>query len=129
MAYFKQFVKLNDKELDEQISKDVKDIKISGLCTSDPNVEFEGKSFCVTGVLNRGNRKDLENRIINLGGIISDSVSKKTDYLIVGDNGNPAWAFACYGRKVEKAINYRKEGHTIMLIHEYDFFDILDDLK
>ena len=35
-------------------------------------------------------------------------MTKKTDYLIVGDNGNQAWAFACYGRKVEKALYQTK---------------------
>jgi NAD-dependent DNA ligase len=92
-------------------------------------VTFEGKTFCITGVLKRGNREDLQKEIIKLGGIPTDSVTRRTDYLIVGDNGNPAWAFACYGRKVEKALSMRKEGHTIMLIHEYDFADIVDDLK
>lgn len=89
---------------------------------------FEGKTFCITGVLQRGNRENLHRDIIKLGGIPTDSLTKKTDYLIVGDNGNPAWAFSCYGRKVEKAINLRKEGHTIMLIHELDFSDLIDDL-
>jgi NAD-dependent DNA ligase len=79
--------------------------------------------------LQRGNRDVLKERITQLGGIPTDSVSKKTDYLIVGDNGNPAWAFSCYGRKVEKALQMRKEGHTIVMIHEFDFFYIVDDLS
>lgn len=127
-AYFNQFVKINDKQVSEKIKEETSDIAISGLCTSEPNVEFEGKTFCITGVLKRGKRESLENDIKKLGGIPTDSVNKKTDYLIVGDNGNPAWAFACYGRKVEKALTMRKEGHTIVLIHEFDFCDIIDDL-
>lgn len=128
-AFFKHFVKVENQQINNKIEDDIIDINIGGLCTSEPEVEFIGKTFCVTGVLNRGNRQELKNQIEKLGGITVDNVSKKTDYLIVGDNGNPAWAFACYGRKVEKALNYRKEGHTIMLIHEFDFFDILDDIK
>jgi NAD-dependent DNA ligase len=127
-AYFKQFVSLKDNETNEQIKNETSDIHISALCTSEPDVIFEKKTFCITGVLKRGNREDLQNDIIKLGGILTESVSKKTDYLIIGDNGNPAWAFSCYGRKVEKALTMRKEGHTIMLIHEFDFADIVDDL-
>lgn len=127
-AYFKQFVNLKDNKISEQIKDETSDIQISGLCTSDPNVTFENKTFCITGVLKRGNRENLQNDIIKLGGIPTESVNKKTDYLIIGDNGNPAWAFSCYGRKVEKALTLRKEGHTIMLIHEFDFADIVDDL-
>lgn len=129
LAYFNQFVNLNNSQVKERIDELTKDVTISGLCTSEPNVIFDGKTFCVTGILKRGNRDALKERIIELGGIPTDSVSKKTDYLIVGDNGNPAWAFSCYGRKVEKALQIRKEGHTIVLIHEFDFFDIVDDLN
>jgi len=127
-AYFNQFIMLNDKDTDIQVKKETAHIRISGLCTCDPNVTFEGKTFCITGILKRGNREDLQNNIRKLGGIPIDNVNNKTDYLIVGDNGNPTWAFACYGRKVEKALTMRKEGHTIMLIHEFDFADIVDDL-
>ncbi|WP_456312472.1 BRCT domain-containing protein [Pseudomonas shirazensis] len=128
MAYFKQFVNLKDKETNEKVRNETSDIQISGLCTSDPNVTFKNKTFCITGVLKRGNRENLHDYIIKLGGIPIETVTKKTDYLIIGDNGNPAWAFSCYGRKVEKALTMRKEGHTIMLIHEFDFADIVDDL-
>jgi hypothetical protein len=128
LGYFNQFVTLNNTEVKDKITELTKDVTVSGLCTSEPNVTFEGKTFCITGILQRGNRDVLKDKIIELGGIPTDSVSKKTDYLIVGDNGNPAWAFSCYGRKVEKALQMRKEGHTIVMIHEFDFFDIIDDL-
>jgi len=128
-AYFSQFIKLHDDATHSQIKEDVLDMKISGLCTSEPNVTFTEKVFCITGLLKRGSRVDLQNDIKKLGGFVVDSVNKKTDYLIVGDNGNPAWAFSCYGRKVEKAVALRKEGHSIMLIHEFDFGDIVDDAK
>lgn len=128
MAYFSQFAKIQDNEIRQKIQDNTIDVNISGLCTSEPNITFEGKTFCITGVLKRGNRENLQKDIIKLGGIPTDSITKKTDYLIVGDNGNPAWAFSCYGRKVEKAINLRKDGHTITLVHEFDFSDIVDDL-
>ncbi len=128
MAYFTQFVNIQDKEVFNKVKKETEEVKISGLCTSDPSVTFEGKSFCITGVLKRGNRSQLQNDIKKLGGNIHSSISSKTDYLVVGDNGNQAWAFSCYGRKVEAAMNLRKEGHKIIIIHEFDFCDILDDL-
>tara|TARA_R110000850_G_scaffold246847_1_gene371788 strand:+ start:937 stop:1842 length:906 start_codon:yes stop_codon:yes gene_type:complete len=128
-AYFNQFVQLHDTEVGKKIDLETSEINIAGLCTSEPNVIFPGKSFCITGVLQRGTRDELQKDIEALGGKPTNSISRKTDYLIVGDNGNPAWAFSCYGRKVEKALNLRKEGHTIMLIHEFDFSDIVDDLK
>jgi len=127
-AYFNQFVKLHDETTNAQLKNETTDITISALCSSEPNVIFKDKNFCITGVLKRGNREDLQTAIKKLGGTFTQGINKKTDYLIVGDNGNPAWAFACYGRKVEKALSMRKEGCTIMLIHEFDFADIVDDL-
>jgi len=127
-AYFNQFIKLHDTTTTNQIRDEISEVKISGLCTSNPIVSFHGKTFCITGVLKSGNRADIENDIKTLGGQIVDSITKNTDYLIIGDNGNPAWAYSCYGRKVEEAVLLRKEGHNIMLIHEFDFVDILDDV-
>jgi hypothetical protein len=128
-AYLNQFVKLESKEISDQIKNETADVNISGHCTSDPNIYIDGKTFCVTGVLQSGNRSELEKIISDLGGIPTNSVTKETDYLIVGDNGNEAWAFSCYGRKVEKALDMRKKGHTICLVHEFDFMDSIEDMR
>ena len=94
----------------------------------DPDIQIDGNNFCITGKLTRGNRKDLIQQIENQGGKFVSQPSKRTNFLIVGDNGNPAWAFSCYGRKVEEAIKLRKKGENIILVHEHDFWDHLDDV-
>ncbi len=101
------------------------DINISGICAVDPEIIFENKTFCVTGILSRGTRTELQNAIRDKGGISVNSISKKTDYLIIGDTNNACWSYACYGRKVEKALDLRKSGHTIVLVHEFDVFDAI----
>lgn len=126
-AYFSEFVNLTNNDIQQKIKEDTKEVKISGLCTSEPVVDFDGKTFCITGVLKNETKESLKQKITNLGGITTDSVTKKTDYLVVADNGNPAWAFSCYGRKVEKAVNMRKDGHVITLIHEFDLYDAIED--
>ena len=57
-----------------------------------------------------------------------NSVSAKLDYLIIGADGNPCWAYACYGRKVEKAVDLRKTGSRLLLVHENDFHDAVADI-
>ena len=126
-AYFSQFVNLANTDIQQKIKEETKEVNISGLCTSEPIVNFDGETFCITGVLKNETKESLKQKITNLGGITTDSVTKKTDYLIVADNGNPAWAFSCYGRKVEKAVNMRKDGHVITLIHEFDLYDAIED--
>jgi len=129
MAFFNEFVRLNDQELTQKIDSDILDIKISGICTVNPKVTFDGSSFCMTGLFSRGTRKDLEFEIGSLGGLLHKDVTLKTNYLVVGDSGNPCYAFACYGRKIEKAINMRKQGSNITLIHEYDFWDLIEESR
>ncbi len=127
-AYFNEFSSIKSAKTKAEITNELEGLRISALCTSNPNIEFDGKTFCVTGILQRGPRAQLHKCLIEYGCNVTETVTKETDYLIVGDNGNQAWAFACYGRKVEKALNMRKVGHQITLIHEYDFFDILEDI-
>ena len=67
--------------------------------------------------------------IARLGGKVRSSVSAKTDYLVVGNAGNPCWAYACYGRKIEEAVNLRKAGASIVIVNETDFWDAVDDIQ
>ncbi|MDX5422145.1 MAG: BRCT domain-containing protein [Hymenobacteraceae bacterium] len=127
MAYFNEFTLLTDGELTRKIAQETDEVKISGICTSNPDIRFDGGTFCFTGLFQRATRKEVEQEVIRLGGRVSGSVTKHTDYLIVGDSGNPCWAFACYGRKVEKAITLRREGARVVLVHEYDFWDLVEE--
>lgn len=129
LAYFNEYSKIETVDIAQKIENETSNILISGICTIDPQVEFKGKSFCFTGIAKRSPRSELISVVNNLGGSYIDNVSKNTDYLIVGDNGNPCWAFACYGRKVEKAIELRKKGQKVSIIHEFDFWDFVEDYK
>lgn len=102
---------------------------VTGICAVCPDIVFEGKSFCFTGASDRFNRKNFEALITRLGGTPKSSVSKNLDYLVIGGCGNPCWAFACYGRKVEAAMNLRKAGATIVIVHENDLQDAISDLR
>lgn len=125
MAFIKQFVELSNSNIKNSIDSITEDVSISGICAVDPEIIFENKTFCVTGILSRGTRTELQNAIKNKGGIPVNSISKKTDYLIIGDTSNACWSYACYGRKVEKALDLRKSGHTVVLVHEFDVFDAI----
>jgi DNA ligase (NAD+) len=55
---------------------------------------LSGKSFVVTGRLARSTRTQIEARIKSLGGAVMDSVTKKTDYLVVGEDAGSKLARA-----------------------------------
>ncbi len=60
----------------------------------DVNQKFVGKIFVVTGTLPTLKRDEAKALIQKAGGKVTDSVSKKTDYLVVGEDA---------GSKLEKA--------------------------
>jgi hypothetical protein len=100
---------------------------VVGLCAVDPEISFLDKGFCFTGASSRFTRAEFERLVQKLGGSAHSSPSKKVHYLVIGAEGNPCWAFACYGRKVEKAIELRKAGSRVVIVHELDFHDALAD--
>jgi DNA ligase (NAD+) len=55
---------------------------------------LEGKSIVVTGTLTKFDRKEIEDLIVKLGGKASGSVSKKTSFVVAGENA---------GSKLDKA--------------------------
>ncbi len=55
--------------------------------TNDVNLPFIGKTFVLTGTLSSMTRDEASEKIIALGGKTSNSVSKKTSFVIAGENG------------------------------------------
>lgn len=100
---------------------------IAGLCAVCPEINFDGTKFCFTGASSRYKRTEVAEIVQQLGGEVANDVSSKVDYLVIGAEGNPCWAYACYGRKVEKAVKLRKEGKRIQIVHEHDFHDAVAD--
>lgn len=102
---------------------------LNGVCALSPDLSFSGKSFVLSGESSRATRKEITEQIEALGGLVKSDVSKKTDYLIVGNEGNPCWAFTCYGRKIEAAIKFRKAGAKVLIVNENDFWDAVMDAE
>lgn len=126
MAFFGEFVAILDNKTVVN-PKVIEGTALVGLCAVCPEIRFSDAVFCLTGASHKYSRRAFEALIAELGGIATNSVSKKVHYLIVGADGNPCWAYACYGRKVERAVELRREGHPIVLVHENDFHDAVAD--
>lgn len=130
LAFFSNIIEFkNSLNLTEQNFVDLrKEYSVDGICSLCPEIKIEGRTFCFTGESVHGTRKEIYETITQLGGICRNSVSKKTDYLIVGNCGNPCWAYACYGRKIEEAMTLRKEGGHVVIVNETDFWDTVEDM-
>lgn len=99
------------------------EFRLEGVCATDPEIEFSGRSFCFTGGSEKYSRADFIDMIHRRDGLHAINVRQDLDYLVVCDGGNPCWAYASYGRKVEKALSYRKTGSPIVVLREIDFID------
>jgi NAD-dependent DNA ligase len=83
-----------------------------------PDVLFETKNFCFTGVFDYGSRSDCMAVTQQLGGIISKGVTKKLHYLVIGNIGSEVWKHTSFGLKIAKAVTYREAGAPIAVIAE-----------
>ena len=70
-------------------------MEITDLRFKIKDLRLKGKTFILTGSLETMTRNEAKEKIRLLGGEISESVSKKTDYLILGKEPGPT--------KLEKA--------------------------
>ena len=74
---------------------------------------LKGLNFVITGSLRNFSREQIKEFIEILGGRVSESVSRKTDYLIVGENP---------GSKYEKAKKYK-----VRTISEEEFLEMVEE--
>lgn len=100
---------------------------VSGVCAVCPEVDFAGRKFCFTGTSERLTRKELALQVVSLGGEFSPRVTQKLNYLVIGGVGNQCWTYSCYGRKVEQAVDLRKRGIPVLIVHENDYWDAFED--
>lgn len=130
MDFFTEFMAvLDERTLVRPMAFDGPGVTIGALCAVAPEVTFPGRSFCFTGASSKFRRAEFEALVSELGGQPLGGVSAKLHYLVIGAEGNPCWAFACYGRKVEKAVTLRRQGARVVILHENDFHDAVLDAR
>lgn len=83
-----------------------------------PHIMFDGNLFLFTGTCVYGTRKECQAAIEKLGGINAKGVNKQLNYLVLGTYVTDSWIHESYGRKIEKAMQYRDEGVPITIITE-----------
>lgn len=90
-----------------------------------PPVFFQKHRFCLTGRFAVGPRVDVEYEIQERGGLIDNTVTNYTNFLLIGEIGSRDWMHSTHGRKIEKAIAMAERGHPIALISEEHWTDHL----
>jgi len=90
-----------------------------------PEIQFKGRSFCLTGRFVFGSTFDCEETIAELGGAISETPTEETDYLVIGEFCSPEWRHTSFGRSIEKAVELKGAGSSISIISEEQWVDSL----
>lgn len=87
------------------------------ICNPAPQIDFENHKFCFTGTFVFGSRSACERKIEDLGGMCGPLL-KSTNYLVIGEYATDAWKQSSFGRKIEKALDWKAKGAPIAIIAE-----------
>jgi len=87
------------------------------LCNPAPEVNFLGMRFSFTGTFVFGSRRECENAVKELGAT-TGTIAKSTDFLVIGEYATDSWQQSSFGRKIEKAVEFRTAGVPISIISE-----------
>lgn len=101
---------------DENIIKSIRSLLDKGVTPTNNTKEvvdnpFNGKTVVVTGSLSNFSRGDMEKLLGDIGAKVSGSVSKKTDYVIVGESPGSK-----FNKAVELGIKVLKEEEFLNMI-------------
>ncbi len=84
----------------------------------EPQVEFGGKHFCLTGKFVHGPHARCKEAIVRRGGKVDISPSQHTDFLVIGGLSLSDWKESPDARKVHKAQELGQQGHRVSIVSE-----------
>lgn len=99
------------------------------------NIEFDESSsifkkrFVFTGKLERLTRNEVHQLVKDLGGDLDASVTKKTNYLVLGEQDYSKVKYNGKSSKQVKAENLKLSGYDIEIIPESRFYDMIDEIE
>jgi DNA ligase (NAD+) len=88
-------------------------LEVSAETLENQTYKLKGNIFVVSGVFHQLSRNELKKAIEDNGGKVSSSISKKTNFIVAGDNMGPS--------KLTKAQDL-----GIAIISEQDFIDMIN---
>ena len=83
-----------------------------------PSLTFLGREYVFTGRFVWGTRAACESAVIDRGGRCGSSITKRTNVLVIGELGSRDWAHTSFGRKIQKAVDYRDSGVPLVIVSE-----------
>lgn len=81
-------------------------------------VVLTNSGVCHTGEFLFGTRAAVERATLRAGGMPVDSVTRRTDLVVIGTRVSPHWVGTTYGRKIQRAVELRDAGAGLEIISE-----------
>lgn len=114
-----------EKSFNQYKKYDLKQITCKSEVIDKTNPFFN--KICVfTGTLEKMERKAAAQLVVNLGATCGNTVTKSTNYLILGNNDYNPILKGKKSSKLLKAERYKLEGYDIEIISEDVFYDMLE---
>lgn len=83
-----------------------------------PTILFDGMQYVFTGAMLYASRSECARLVEERNGRVGDSVTKKTNYLVIGPIASRAWLESTHGRKILRAVELRRDGLPIKILSE-----------
>lgn len=83
-----------------------------------PAFKWVGSTFVFTGKFAFGTRAECQRQVSRLGAVCNADITRSTDYLVIGTFGSRDWVHTSFGRKIEKAVQYREVDRRLSIVGE-----------
>lgn len=83
-----------------------------------PPLSFAGQLYVFTGKFAFAPREVCELHVRQLGGDCASTITRKTNVVVIGSFGSRDWAHTSFGRKLQKAVDYRATGVPLVIVSE-----------
>lgn len=112
------------KRQNQQFPPQVRDIQVkpSDIIPSSIN----GRTFVFTGDMDCMSRIEAAIELMRRGAIPSDNITRKTDYLVIGNECYNDYSCGTCSSKIAKANEYKAKGNNISLITEAEYLILLE---
>lgn len=101
--------------------------KLEAVGIPNPENPLYGKVCVFTGALSQFSRAEAAQLVTNIGGICANGVTKKTNYLILGNNDYCSSIKDGKSNKQKKAEEYKLAGCDIEILPENEFYSMLTE--
>jgi NAD-dependent DNA ligase len=79
-----------------------------------------------TGKFAFGTRADCQRAVAKFGAACESDITRRTKYLVIGTFGSRDWVHTSFGRKIEKAVEYRHLAGAPYIVGEDHWVKCLD---